>query len=364
MSKSEAELVRVELSDRSYDIDIDSGSMNRLGSFIADRQPVTHAAVITDSNVQPHAARGVDSLQQAGIHADLFVVPAGESSKSVAQLNDLWMQLREAGADRKSIVVAIGGGVVGDLAGFVAASYGRGVPYYQVPTTLLSQVDSSVGGKVGINLPTAKNMVGAFWQPQGVLIDLEVLKTLPEREFKSGMAEVVKYGVIMDAPFFDFVESRIEAIMKQDPDQLKHVIAQCCRLKAVVVQQDERETSGLRAILNYGHTFAHAFEAVFGFGNYRHGEAVSVGMLCASRLAESLNMIDAELTQRQVRLLDTIGLPVDPPCEKFDELLASMQKDKKVEHGRLKFILPAGMGEMKSVGDVDPALVLKAISRA
>jgi hypothetical protein len=203
----------------------------------------------------------------------------------------LWQELLELEADRNTVVVAVGGGVVGDLAGFVAATYARGVPFFQVPTTLLAQVDSSVGGKVGVNLPGAKNMVGAFWQPLGVLIDTEVLNTLPDREYRAGLAEVVKYGVILDAEFFAYLEDHVDDLNRRRADVLRPVIARCCRLKADVVEQDERETAGRRAVLNYGHTFGHAIEAETGYGDFLHGEAVSIGMLCASRLAERLGRI-------------------------------------------------------------------------
>jgi len=354
-------IVSVKLEHCNYDICIDSNVIGSLGSIVSAQQTVSHAVIITDTNVQPHAERVNAALVSNNIETHLLVVPAGEASKSVEQLNDLWIKLRSGGADRKSIVVAVGGGVVGDLAGFVAATYGRGLAFFQVPTTLLAQVDSSVGGKVGINLPSDKNMVGAFWQPHGVLIDTDVLATLPLREFRSGMAEVVKYGVILDPEFFEYLENNADRIMQRDPIALNYIIAQSCRLKAQVVQADERETTGLRAMLNYGHTFAHACEAVFGYGTYLHGEAVSIGMLCASRLAESLGMIDSDSTLRQKRLLESIHLPVDPPSERFDELMKAMQRDKKVEHGKLKFILPRKIGAVESVGDVDPEDVLKAM---
>jgi 3-dehydroquinate synthase len=258
----------------------------------------------------------------------------------------------EHGTDRKSIVVAVGGGVIGDLAGFIAATYARGLAFVQVPTSLLAHVDSSVGGKVGVNLPGAKNMVGAFWQPLGVLIDTQVLDTLPAREYRAGLAEVVKYGVIVDADFFAYLEQHVDEINDRTPEVLRCVIARCCRLKADVVENDERETLGLRAVLNYGHTFAHAIEAEAGYGQFLHGEAVSIGMVAASRLAERLGRIDSELTRRQHALLVRLGLPVEMPDIASDTLLAAMQRDKKVAHGRLRFILPARMGHVELVADV------------
>ena len=252
----------------------------------------------------------------------------------------LWDKLLELGADRKTVIVAVGGGVVGDLAGFVAATFARGLPFVQVPTTLLAQVDSSVGGKVGINLPGGKNMVGAFWQPAGVLIDTAVLATLPEREYRAGLAEVVKYGVILDADFFAYLEDHVDLLAARDTDVLEHVVTRSCRLKADVVEQDEREETGRRSVLNYGHTFCHALETVTGYGEYLHGEAVAIGMLCASRLAERLGRVDASFTERQHALLAALGLPVEFPDVDQDAILAAMSHDKKVEHGQLRFVLP------------------------
>jgi 3-dehydroquinate synthase len=227
----------------------------------------------------------------------------------------------------------------------------------QVPTTLLAQVDSSVGGKVGVNLPEAKNIVGAFWQPRGVLIDIQVLATLPEREYRAGLAEVVKYGVILDAEFFVYLEKHVAAINHRDPEVLRHVVARCCRLKADVVAADEREESGRRAVLNYGHTFCHALETATGYGELLHGEAVSIGMLCASRLAEKLGRIDADVTRRQRDLLSALGLPVELPNVAADELLTAMQHDKKAEHGRLRFVLPACLGHVELVSGIEDSLV-------
>jgi 3-dehydroquinate synthase len=212
-----------------------------------------------------------------------------------------------------------------------------------------------VGGKVGINLPGAKNMVGCFWQPRGVLIDTAVLDTLPPREFRSGLAEVVKYGVILDAEFFAWLESHTEAILQRQPDALRHIVARCCRLKADVVEQDEREETGLRAVLNYGHTFCHAFETLTGYSQLLHGEAVSMGMLSASRLAERLGRVDAQFTRRQHDLLAALGLPVSPPELDAEQILAVMARDKKVEHSQLRFVLPTRLGHVELVSGIDPA---------
>ena len=251
--------------------------------------------------------------------------------------------------------------MVGDLAGFVAATYARGIPFVQIPTTLLAQVDSSVGGKVGVNLPGAKNMVGAFWQPRGVLIDVAVLSTLPVREYRAGLAEVVKYGVILDADFFDYLQQQVEAIDAQDPRVLATIVQHCCRLKAEVVEQDERETTGLRAVLNYGHTFAHALEAAGSYGQLLHGEAVAMGMCCAARLAARLGHVGEPFVEKQHHLLQALHLETTLPDYSPDELLRLMYHDKKVEQGQLRFILPVRMGHVQQVHEVRPDDILAAL---
>lgn len=253
------QIVHVNLGDRAYDIQIGQGNLSGAGDFLSAQRAVTHAILITDERVEePHARVVAESLTRVAQNVDLVVVPAGEASKSVEMINGLWDKLLDLKTDRSSVVVAVGGGVVGDLAGFAAATFARGIGYFQIPTTLLAQVDSSVGGKVGINLPQSKNMVGAFWQPLGVLIDTDVLKTLPEREYRAGLAEVVKYGLIMDAEFFQYLERNVEGLLGRRHEVLGRVIARCCQLKAEVVEADERETTGRRSVLNYGHTFCHA----------------------------------------------------------------------------------------------------------
>lgn len=356
------ETVHVALGPRSYDIAVGSGNLPELGRFVGALGPTTHAVVITDQNVvTPHANTAVASLQTTGARVDLITVAAGESSKSVAQANELWNELARIKADRKTLIVAVGGGVIGDLAGFIAATYTRGLPFVQVPTTLLAQVDSSVGGKVGVNLPSAKNMVGAFWQPQGVLIDTAVLDTLPEREYRSGLAEVVKYGVILDAEFFEYLETHVEALNRRDPAVLRSVVARCCRLKADVVEQDEREETGLRAVLNYGHTFAHALETVTSYGVLLHGEAVSIGMMCAARLAVALGKIPTEFVARQEALLEALRLPVNVPKVERQAVLEAMGRDKKVEHGKLRFVLPTRLGHVELVSGVTPSQAWEAM---
>ncbi len=365
---STSQVVNVSLGERSYPIEIGTGILGDFPRFlkhVIERRgaQVTRVIVITDDNVlEPHATPIADSLSDAGLDVGALVIDAGEESKSGEVAEGLWEAMLERGADRRTVVVAVGGGVVGDLAGFVAATFARGVPFVQFPTTLLAQVDSSVGGKVGINLSKAKNMVGAFWQPHGVLIDIDTLNTLPEREYRSGLAEVVKYGVILDAEFFAYLEQHAAKLRDRDASALTHVVARCCQLKADVVQQDEREETGQRAVLNYGHTFCHAIEALAGYGTYLHGEAVAIGMHCAARLAERLKRVDAAFTERQLTLLNALELPVELPNLSPEEMLASMSHDKKSEHGRLRFVLPTRLGHVEVVSDVKQSDVEAVLS--
>jgi 3-dehydroquinate synthase len=358
--------IRVQLGERSYDIAVTSGDLAGVGPFARQRTQGRRAFVVTDGNAWPHAQQCADALTAAGFAVSTAVLPPGEEQKALATASRLYDQLAEAQADRKTLVVAAGGGVVGDLAGFVAATFNRGLPLLMVPTTLLAMVDSSVGGKVGVNHPRAKNLIGAFHQPVGVWIDTAALATLPDREYRSGLAEVVKYGVILDAELFDYLERHAEALLRREPEAVRHVAARSCRLKADVVERDEREETGLRAVLNYGHTFAHAFETAAGYGTWLHGEAVAAGMVCASRLAERRGLIPPDLTQRQERLLAHFGLPTAPGAWPADELLAAMRNDKKALAGRLRFVLPRRFGEVAlfdDVADADVRHVLDSFPR-
>jgi 3-dehydroquinate synthase len=356
------EKVHVNLGPRSYDIEIGSGNLARVAQFCDPEQEDSHAVIITDSNVDELFSEPIgDALQEAGAQVDILVAEAGEHSKSPEVATDLWEQLVDQGADRKTIIVALGGGVIGDLAGFVAATFSRGLRFVQVPTTLLAQVDSSVGGKVGVNLPGGKNMVGAFWQPRGVVIDVSVLDSLPDREFRAGMAEVVKYGVIQDAEFFAYLEKNAAAINERDPAVMAYIVQRCCRLKADVVEKDEREETGLRSILNYGHTFGHAFEAGTNYDQLLHGEGVAIGMMCAARLAERMGRIDAAFVKRQQKLLEAFKLPLDVPKVDHEELIELMYRDKKVERGKLRFVLPTRLGHVELVRDVKNEDVLQSL---
>jgi 3-dehydroquinate synthase len=349
--------VHVQLGERSYDIAVTASDPTGPGSFARQRARGSLAVVVTDENVRPHAEAVTASLEAASFRTAGIVLPPGEAQKALAVASGLYDRLVDLHADRKTLIVPVGGGVIGDLAGFVAATYNRGLPLFMVPTTLLAMVDSSVGGKVGVNHPRAKNLIGAFHQPVGVWIDTAVLATLPEREYRSGLAEVIKYGVILDAEFFRYLEDNAAAVLERDPVAVGHIVSRSCRLKADVVEKDEREETGLRAVLNYGHTFAHAFETVAGYGHWLHGEAVAAGMVCASRLAQRRGLIAGEITQRQIRLLERFGLPVKPEGWPVEQLLATMRSDKKNVAGRLRLVLPRRLGEVALFDDVPEAEV-------
>lgn len=323
------------------------------------------AVVVADAAVAgSHGERARQSLSAAGLETAVVAVPSGEPTKSIAAAERLWNAFAEMAVDRRTHVVAVGGGVVGDLAGFVAATFARGLPVWHVPTTLVAQVDSAIGGKTGINLAGGKNLVGAFWQPRGVFADIDTLTTLPEREFVSGLAEVVKYGVILDPPFFGWLESSAAALTGRDPAALTHAVERSAAIKADVVSQDEHETSGLRAALNYGHTFAHAYETLAGYGTLLHGEAVAIGMARAARLAALLGRIPGDFVARQDALLTSLTLPTTIPAgvDDADALLAVMARDKKSLGGRLRFVLPSRLGHVELVDGVPEQLVRQVLA--
>ena len=361
-SNHDHQSVPVNLTANSYSISIGAGLQTQIAESLKPWIESEHVVLVTDENVAAlYLEDAKRQMESVASRVDTLIVAAGEPSKSVAKCDELWQQMVKLGTDRKSIVIALGGGVVGDLAGFLAATFGRGLKFIQIPTTLLAQVDSSVGGKVGINLPSAKNMVGAFWQPQKVLIDPLVLSTLDDANYSAGLAEVIKYGVIMDLPLFELLENSIESINKRDPETLTKIIAWCCQCKATIVEEDERETSGRRAILNYGHTYGHAIEAVFGYGKFLHGQAISIGMTCAGRLARNLGMVDQAFLDRQSRLFQAVGLPVDCPTEQHDALIESMKHDKKVARGKLILILPTEIGHVAQYAAPDDETILLSL---
>ena len=363
--------VEIDLGERSYPILIGSGLLDDPASW-AGLPRAAAALIVTNTTVGPLYA---DRLQRAlaGHYAQVHVVelPDGEAYKTWDSLNMIFDALLSKACDRKTVLFALGGGVVGDMTGFAAACYMRGVPFVQVPTTVLSQVDSSVGGKTAINHPLGKNMIGAFYQPVRVVCDLDTLKTLPERELSAGLAEVIKYGPIHDPAFLDWIEANLPALRARDPKALAHAVQRSCEIKAEVVGQDERE-SGLRAILNFGHTFGHAIEAGLGYGEWLHGEAVGCGMVMAARLSQRLGLLSGDKVERLQRLVEAAGLPVKGPQlvqghgEGFAELpnaqryLQLMRVDKKAEAGEIKFVLVEDAGRAVVRGAPD-ALVAEVI---
>jgi 3-dehydroquinate synthase len=333
-----APVVRIALGERSYDIRIGAGLLGAAESW--NGLPAAAAAlIVTNTTVGPlYTARLRAALQPHYRSIFEVVLPDGEEHKDWQTLNRIFDALLVHGCDRKTVLFALGGGVVGDMAGFAAASYMRGVPFVQVPTTLLAQVDSSVGGKTAINHPLGKNMIGAFYQPVRVLCDLDTLATLPERELSAGLAEVIKYGPIADTAFLDWIEANLGALLARDPAALAHAVRRSCEIKAEVVGQDERE-SGLRAILNFGHTFGHAIEAGLGFGEWLHGEAVGCGMVMALQLSRRLGLIDAAFAQRVTVLIERAKLPTVGPALGADRYLELMRVDKKAEAGQIRFVV-------------------------
>lgn len=356
-------LVKVSLGTRSYDIKIAGGLLASLGRDCAALKLGQKCAVITDTNVSARYAKpALASLRRAGFDAVLLTVPAGETAKRLKQVESCFNQLAAHRLERKSFIVALGGGVVGDLAGFVAASYLRGIPFVQVPTTLLAQVDSSVGGKTGVNLTAGKNLVGAFYQPCLVLCDLATFRTLPEREFRAGLAEVIKYGIICDAELFARLERDMAGILRRDSASLAHLVARSCEIKAGVVSQDETE-GGLRAVLNYGHTIGHAIEAITAYGRYLHGEAISIGQVAAAHLSAALLGLPASDVERIRSLFVAAGLPVSIKLSSAQrtKLLAAMTLDKKVSAGEIKFVLAERIGHVVWGQRVPAAAVHRAL---
>lgn len=345
----------VGLGDRSYSIIIDNNCLARIGEDLAKRKIGNKYCIIADETVAGlYGKTVINSLTQHGMAVELITFPAGEKSKNIDMFGRLTRSLAQKKIDRKDAVIALGGGVTGDLAGFVAASYMRGIPFIQIPTTLLSQVDSSVGGKTGVDIPEGKNLVGAFYQPKIVYIDPDVLVTLDKNEILGGMAEVIKYGVIRDRKFFMFLASERDKMLALDNDTVKEVIYTCCSIKADVVAEDEHE-SDIRRILNYGHTIGHAVEAVSNF-TLIHGKAVAIGMVAAARIAEMKGVLSKDTRALIEKVLRDYGLPTEVP-DSFDReaIKSFILTDKKVVSGRVSYILPKNIGNVTITEDVDEA---------
>lgn len=349
--------LRVGLGDRSYPIHIEPGCLDRVGAELSKSRIGNRYAVVSDSNVAKlYGERLLNILDSAGISARMFTFVAGEENKTMATVTDLASQLARAGYDRHDAIIALGGGVTGDIAGFLASAYMRGIPFIQIPTTLLSQVDSSVGGKTGVDLPEGKNLVGAFYQPRAVYIDIEVLQTLDDQELLGGLAEVIKYGVIWDEGFFTFLEKERERIFSLAPEVIVDMITRCCAIKAEVVAEDERE-GGLRKILNYGHTIGHAVEGASSF-QLIHGLAVSIGMVAAARLSILKGTLSQDVLDRITSILISYGMPTEIPGD-LDraEIKRYLKTDKKAVSGKVQFVLPDKIGSTYITDDVSVDLI-------
>ncbi|PSW19230.1 3-dehydroquinate synthase [Photobacterium sanctipauli] len=357
------ERINVNLGDRSYPISIGAELFDNPALFSSAIPAGRRVVVVSNETVAPlYADKVIGTIRSLSCEVALLSLPDGEQYKTLDTFNQIMTFLLEGNYARDVVIVALGGGVIGDVVGFAAACYQRGVDFVQVPTTLLSQVDSSVGGKTAVNHPLGKNMVGAFYQPKAVIIDNHCLNTLPAREFAAGMAEVIKYGIIADAEFFSWLEDNIEKLQALDNDALSYAIARCCQIKADVVAADEKE-SGVRALLNLGHTFGHAIEAEMGYGNWLHGEAVAAGTVQAALTAQYQGLMSSADVERIIRLLEKANLPVKgPEGMSFDSYMKHMMRDKKVLSGQLRLILPTGIGQAEVVAGVPETVLQRVIA--
>ena len=353
--------LKVELANRSYPIHIGRNLISD-ASLILPHLKRKHVAIVTNTTVAPlYLAKLTQTLEPAGVKVIPIILPDGEAYKNTETLNTIYDVLLQNRCERSTTLIALGGGVIGDLTGYAAATYLRGVPFIQIPTTLLSQVDSSVGGKTGINHPLGKNMIGAFYQPQLVLADIDTLKTLPAREFSAGMAEVIKYGLIRDAEFFDWLEAHIEQLMALEEAAISEAIYRSCQNKAEVVARDEHE-NGERALLNLGHTFGHAIENAMGYGVWLHGEAVAAGTMLAADLSQRLGWLAAADVTRMHALLSKASLPLEAPKLGAEKYLDLMQMDKKVADGKIRLVLQQAIGKSVITSDYDAEKLKETLS--
>lgn len=355
--------VHVALGAASYDIFLGDGIWPVIAAFVGQRGFSAKALIISDTNVGKLYGNLLQAqLREAGLESEIYLVPAGEASKSLAVAEDIFTRAIELGLDRRSPIFALGGGVVGDLAGFVAATYMRGVPFVQLPTSLLAQVDSSVGGKVAVNHRLGKNLIGAFYQPEAVFADFAAFATLPAREIRTGLGEIIKYGIIADAALFNWLEENAADVLRLSPAAALHMVARSCEIKAAVVSQDEKE-GGLRRILNFGHTIAHAIEKETGYSRYNHGEAVAIGSLGAAYISRSLGMIDETIVSRVRELTERLDLPLVAEGCTVDALYAAIFHDKKTVGGRVNWVLMEDIGKVALRSDVPENIVREAMAR-
>jgi 3-dehydroquinate synthase len=355
-------IIAVNLGVQSYSIVVEAGALGGVGERLRGLGVGRRAALVTDAAIMRlHGAAVATSLERAGFTLTVIEVPEGEAAKTLAVAEHCWDRVLVAGLDRTSTILGLGGGAVGDLAGFVAATYMRGMHFVTLPTTVLAQVDASIGGKTAIDHPKAKNLIGAFHQPKLVVVDPAVVRTLPDREFRSGLAEIVKHGIVLERTYFDEVEREAGVLLDRRLDVLERIIGGSCRLKASVIERDPEEKSELRFALNYGHTIGHALEATTGYQRWTHGEAVSLGIAAEAGLARRLGLADEATVARQERLLVGLGLPVRAGHVDVDAVLTAITHDKKARDGRVPFVLAPSLGEFRVVYDVPPADIRAAV---
>jgi 3-dehydroquinate synthase len=356
-------IVPVNLGPRSYSVVVEPGALDTVGERLRALGVGRRVALVTDAAIMRlHGAGVAGSLERAGFAVAVVEVPEGEAAKTLAVAEHCWDRLLAAGLDRTSTVLGLGGGAVGDVAGFVAATYMRGMHFVTLPTTILAQVDASIGGKTAVDHPKAKNLIGAFHQPRLVIVDPAVVRTLPERDFRSGLAEIVKHGVVLEQAYFEEVERDAADLLARRLDVLERIIGGSCRLKASVIERDPEEKSELRFALNYGHTIGHALEASTGYGRWTHGEAVALGMVAEARLARRLGVADATTATRQETLLAAVGLPVRAASVDVEAVLGAITRDKKARDGRVPFVLAPCIGDFRVVYDVPPTEVRAALA--
>lgn len=353
--------VAIDLGDRSYDIRIGRHLLQQTGAWVTEITNPSRVVIITHPSINRlYGEKLSSSFSEAGVPIHFIEVPEGEKSKSLQQAEKIYDRLLEWKCDRQTVLIALGGGVIGDLTGFIAATYVRGVPFIQIPTTVLAQVDSSVGGKTAVNHPRGKNMIGVFYQPKLVVADLETIKSLPEKEFKAGVAEIIKHGVIEDADLFHYLEREYQKILCHDTDALEHIISTSCAIKARVVEKDERE-SHYRMVLNFGHTIGHAIESLTGYSAIIHGEAVAIGMVYAAKLSQIMGRCSEDVPRRISTLIEKFGLPTRLPDLKAENIIQSMYLDKKTAHNKIRFILVNDIGSVDIVESVAESLIKEAL---
>ena len=356
--------LKIDLNERSYDILISRNILSKVGEFILNILEPSRIIIITHPSVRKLFGDEIESgLVNVGYSPNVIEIPEGETSKSLRQVELIYDRMLEMKCDRKSVLIALGGGVVGDLTGFTAATFQRGISFIQIPTTLLSQVDSSVGGKTAVNHPRGKNMIGAFYQPKLVVIDLNTLSTLPKNQLRGGLSEVVKYGVIADEKLFIFLENNIQNILSLDIKCLEYIVKTSCAIKARIVEKDERE-SKYRMILNFGHTFGHAIETLTNYTEYLHGEAISIGMVQAALLSVKSGLCNKDLPKRITNLLKAFGLPIQAHDLKSKDIIESMRHDKKNSHNKLRFVLPKSIGSIEIIDDVPETLIQSVLDNS